>query len=272
MFSTRSKLFLALALALLFAPAALAQKPPEQNAPKADDNYVTSKMFQSRVFDVKNRDPQNLARVLAPLTSGFKGAVVSPNDEFRTITVRDFPENIAVIEEAIRRLDIPEPARPAIEFRVHMLVASNDDAMGNHYPAELADVVKQLQSTLGYKNFGLMGSQVVRSKEGRSPSENRGVADLRLAGDAPANKNPVFYEYIISSITLDNAGGQARVQVGEFKMDLKFPLSLGSGPIAYQSVGFLNPVSLREGERVVVGTTSIADKSVVVIISMSTMR
>ncbi|PYS79112.1 MAG: hypothetical protein DMF66_03875 [Acidobacteria bacterium] len=272
MLSTRRKIFLALALALLVAPAALAQKPSEQSAPKAEDNYVTSKMFQNRVFDVKNRDPQTLARVLWPLTSGFKGAVVSPSDEFRTITVRDFPENIAVIEEAIRRLDTPEPARPAIEFRVHMLVASNDDAVANRYPAELGDLVKQLQSSLGYKNFSLMGSQVVRSKEGRTPSENRGVADLRLAGDSPANKNPVFYEYMINSITLDNTGGQARVQVGEFKMDMKVPLSLNSGSITYQSVGFLNPVSLREGERVVVGTMSIADKSVVVVLSASTIK
>ncbi|HEX3559560.1 MAG TPA: secretin N-terminal domain-containing protein [Pyrinomonadaceae bacterium] len=272
MITTRRKIFLALALALLAAPSALAQKTSEPSAPKADDNYVTSKMFQSRVFDVKNRDPQNLSRVLWPLTSGFKGAVVSPNDEFRTITVRDFPENIAVIEEAIRRLDTPEPARPAIEFRVHLLVASNDDAVTNRYPAELSDLVKQLQSSLGYKNFSLMGSQIVRSKEGRGDSDNRGVADLRLAGDSPANKNPVFYEYNLSSITLDNAGGQARVQVGEFKMDMKVPLSLNAGSVTYESVGFKNPVSLREGERVVVGTTSIADKSVVVVISVSTMK
>src|SRR5205085_12701117 len=95
------------------APAALAQKPSEQK-PQWDDEYVTQKMFQNRVFDIKNRNPQSLARVLFPLTSGFKGATVSPNEEFRTITVRDFPENIAVIEEAIRRLDTPEPVRPTV--------------------------------------------------------------------------------------------------------------------------------------------------------------
>jgi hypothetical protein len=272
MLSTRRKLFLALALLLAAAPAALAQKPSEQNTPKADDNYVTQKMFQNRVFDVKNRDPQGLARVLAPLTSGFRGAVVAPNEEFRTITVRDFPENIAVIEEAIRRLDTPEPARPSVEFRVHMLVASNDAAPGDHYPAELADVVRRLQSSLGYKNFTLMGSQVVRSKEGRGETFNKGVADLKLAGDTPASKNPVFYTYVIRSVSLDNAGGQARIAVEEFNMDMRVPLYLGSDKISYENVGFKNPVSLREGERVVVGTTSIADKSVVVIISATTMK
>jgi len=272
MLSTRRRILVALALALAAAPAALAQNQQAQGAPKFEDSYVTSKMFQNRVFDVKNRDPQSLARVLSPLTSGFKGAVVSPNEEFRTITVRDFPENIAVIEEAIRRLDTPEPVRPAVEFRVHMLVASNDDAAPNRYPAELADVVKQLQSTLGYKNFSLMGSQVVRSKEGPETVSNRGVADLKLANDTPASKNPVFYNYLIRAISLAGTGAQAGISIEEFTMDMSVPVITGSGQISYQGVGFKNPVSLRPGERVVAGTTSIADKSVVVVISASTMK
>ena len=264
----RQRRLLALALLLLAAPAALAQT----EASKQEDNYVTQKMFQNRVFDVKNRDPQSLARVLAPLTSGFRGAVVSANAEFRTISVRDFPENIAVIEEAIRRLDTPEVARPGVEFRVHMLIASNDESAVSRYPAELSDVVKQLQSTLGYKNFTLMGSQIVRSKEGRGDNYNKGVADLKLTNDTPASKNPIFYTYTIRSVSLDDAGGQGRVQIEEFSLNMNVPLSLGGDKVAYQEVGFKNPVSLRDGEKAVVGTTSIADKSVVVVISASAVK
>ena len=260
--------FLALALLLLAAPAALAQT----EAPRQEDNYVTQKMFQNRVFDVKNRDPQSLVRVLAPLTSGFRGAVVSANPEFRTISVRDFPENIAVMEEAIRRLDTPETSRPAVEFRVHMLVASNDAAVVSNYPAELSDVVKQLQASLGYKNFSLIGAQIVRGREGRSDNSNKGVADLRMASDTPANKNPVYYNYNLRSLSVDNTGGQSRVKIEEFVMDLKVPLWLGGDKIAYENVGFRNPVSLREGERVVAGTTSIADKSVIIVLSATTSK
>ena len=264
MFSVRPKIFLALALTLCAAGAARAQS--EQ--PKPADNFVTQKMFANRVFDIRNRDPVSLSRVLAPLTSGFRGAVVSANPEFRTISVRDFAENIAVIEEAIRRLDTPEAARPAVEFRVHMLVASNDEAVGNRYPAELADVVRQLQATLGYKNFSLMGSQIVRGKEGRGDNYNRGVADLRMSNDTPASKNPVYYSYNLSNVSLDGA----RVQVEQFSMEMKVPLWLGGDKMVYEAVGFKNPVTLREGERVVAGTTSIADKNVVVILSVTTTK
>jgi len=262
----RHRTLLALALLLLAAPAALAQT----EAPRQEDNYVTQKMFQNRVFDVKNRDPQSLVRVLAPLTSGFRGAVVSANPEFRTISVRDFAENIAVIEEAIRRLDTPEVARPAVEFRVHMLVASNEEALPNNYPAELADVVKQLQPMLGYKNFSLIGSQIVRARDGQSTNWNKGVADLRLANDTPASKSPIYYSYSLNAISLEGTGAQTRLRISQFNMEMKVPLWLGGDKLAYESVGFNNPVTLREGERVVAGTTSIADKSVVVILSAKT--
>ena len=261
MHTARRRLMFALALTLAASAAARAQGTPKQ-----DEEYVTQKMFQNRVFEVKNRDPQSLVRVVAPLTSGFRGAVATANPEFRTISVRDFPENIAVIEEAIRRLDTPEAARPAVEFRVHMLVASNDEAVPNRYPAELADVVKQLQASLGYKNFSLMGSQIVRGKEGRGDNTNRGVADLKMANDTPANKNPVYYSYNLYNISLEGT----RVQIEQFNMEMKVPLWLGGDKMVYESVGFKNPVTLREGERVVAGTTSIADKNVVVILSATT--
>ncbi|HVF66589.1 MAG TPA: secretin N-terminal domain-containing protein [Pyrinomonadaceae bacterium] len=269
MFSDGRRILIALALLLVTAAAVPAQEN-RQSPQRDDDFFVTQKMFQNRVFDVKNRDPLALARVLSPLTSGFKGATVSPNQEFRTITVRDFPENIAVIEEAIRRLDTPEAPRPSVEFKVHILVASNDASVANRYPAELSEVVGQLQSSLGYKNFGLLGSQVVRSKEGRDTS-NRGVADQKAAGDSPAIRHSTTFTYTIHGVTLDNVAGRARVQLEEFSMEMVVPVPRGSEYIP-TNVGFRNPVTLREGEKVVAGTLSIADKSVVVVISAGTTK
>src|SRR5205085_3345218 len=118
---------------------------------------------------------------------------------------------------------------------------------------ELSEVDNQLQRTLGYKNFTLMGSQIVRSKEGRGDNYSKGVADLRMRNDTAASKNPVFYSYNIRSVALDQSGGQARVQIEEFSMDMNVPLSLGSEKSTYQTVGFRNPVSLREGDKVDVG-------------------
>src|SRR5215471_7158048 len=117
------KLYAAILLVGILAITALAQT--QAPTPASSDNYVTNSGFKNRVFDVHNRTPEELVSVLKLLTSGFKGAQLSPNNEFRTITVRDFPENIAAVEEALKRLDKPEAPRPDIELRLHVLVASN---------------------------------------------------------------------------------------------------------------------------------------------------
>src|SRR5205807_9137676 len=127
-----------------------------QSSLAPSDNYVTNTGFKNRVFEIHNRVPEDLVPVIKLLTSGFKGAQLSASNEFRTITVRDFPENIAAIDEAIKRMDKPEAARPDIELRMHVLLASNQPTTLNQYPAELKDAIAELQKTLNYKEYSLL--------------------------------------------------------------------------------------------------------------------
>jgi hypothetical protein len=270
-FRKRAALALALLAVCLAATAARAQDP--KPAPPADDNVVSGKGFSNEIFEVKNRDPLALMQVLQPLGSGFKGSTMRPNQEFHTITVRDFPENLAIIREAIRRLDTPQPPRPSIEFHVHLLVGTNDPTATGDLPPQLNDIVRQLRATLGYKNFSVMGSQMMRSKEERGGDVyNKGVADLKVVNAALASANPVFYEYHLRSFSVAEGGGPARIMIEDFNLSLRMPLLLSPDKVAYEQVGFRNPVSLREGERVVAGTTSVGDKSVIVILTATTMK
>src|SRR5262249_22251923 len=137
----------------------------------------------------------DLVPVIRLLTSGFKGAQLAASNEFRTITVRDFPENIAAIEEAIKRLDKPEAPRPDIELRMHVLVASNKETTLSQYPTELKDVIAELQKTLTYKDYYLFTSIVQRTRE------SRGEHPLYLQGSGsavigqPANTASLTYRY-----------------------------------------------------------------------------
>lgn len=265
--SNRFRLSLSLLAAFLLAPVALAQGTGAQSASDAEDRYVSQKGFGNRIFEVRHRDPQSVARVLGGLGSGFRGAVVSPNQEFRTITVRDFPENIAAIEEALRRLDAPEPPRPGVEFQVYLLLASNDPAAQSNLPAELNEAAAGLRSTLGYRTLSLMGTQVVRSKDRSYDAYNKGIAELRPGGDAAQKGSPVYYNYSIRSVSLAGEPGRATVRAEEFSLNLRVPVVQVTGGTSYEEVGFKNPVLLREGERVVVGSTSVGDKSVVVMLT-----
>jgi hypothetical protein len=264
-------LLAAAVLTLLCSPAASAQQAQQTPTP---DTSVTEKGFRSRVFEIKHRDPVNLVRVLLPLGSGFREAQMSPNESFQTISVRDFPENIAAIEEAIRRLDVPEPARPGIEFHVHILIATHRPTYSpaDQYPAELEAVIKQLKTTINYKHYHLMTSQVLRAKEqGMRQVSVKGVSELRMRSDTEASKSPIFYDFRFENIVLnDSAAPAAKIQVGQFNFSMKVPLIVGSqGTLQYETIGFTTPVNMREGEKVVVGTTSMEDKGIVVVLTGS---
>src|SRR5687767_9519337 len=105
------KLIAIIACAILPALTALAQQNQSQN--KQDEPiWVENSGFKGKIFEIKNRDPRELVQILQPLGSGFKGALMKFNDQSKTITVRDFPENIATIAEAIIRLDVQPPPKP----------------------------------------------------------------------------------------------------------------------------------------------------------------
>src|SRR6266852_2581348 len=164
MYSTKLKTLALSLLLAIFSTAAVSQTPSQ---PAPADKYVTNSGFKNRVFEVHNRMPEDLVPVIKLLTSGFKGAQLAASNEFRTITVRDFPENIAAIDEAIKRLDTPEAKRPDIELRMHVLLASNQGGTLSQYPADLKDAIKELQTTLNYKDYSLLTSIVQRTRESR---------------------------------------------------------------------------------------------------------
>src|SRR6476660_7892542 len=85
----------------------------------AQENKLHTKMFV-----IHNRSPHDIARAIKTLGSGAALAEMTPNDETHTITVRDFPENVAVMEEAIARLDTPAPAAQDVELKISLLIGS----------------------------------------------------------------------------------------------------------------------------------------------------
>jgi hypothetical protein len=251
---------LLLLLVALCAPAASAQQP----TPAPSDNYVTNTGFKNRVFEVRNRTPEDLLPVLKLLTSGFKGAQVSASNEFRTIIVRDFPENIAAIEDALKRLDTPEAARPDIELRIHVLIASNTESELTPLPSDLRDVVTQLQSTLTFKNYYLLTSVVQRTKDSRGfrPGFLQGDGVARMS--APGTYQDFAYHFDANSLDLTTGGaGATTIQLGSFTFRLD-----GPGTTAR----IHSDVSMRDGEKVVVGTAGLKDRALILVLTAKVVK
>jgi hypothetical protein len=270
MYSMKLKTLALPLLTAVLATATLGQAQ-SQPAPAPADNYVSNTGFKNRVFEVHNRMPEDLVPVIKLLTSGFKGAQLAASNEFRTITVRDFPENIAAIDEAIKRLDTPEVARPNIELRMHVLLASNKEGAPNQYPADLKDVIAELQKTLSYKDYYLLTSVVQRTRESRGPHagylEGRGSAEVGwpstsvVGGTEKRISNYQFYANLVALTS--TPGGVTEIQLGDFTFSLSVPGT---------EARIHSDVRMRDGEKVVVGTAGFNDKALILVMTARVLK
>ena len=250
---------LVLVASLLASPLA-AQKTPAP-APKAaetphEDAYVTEKGFSSRIFEAKHRDAGDLAAVVRPLGSGFRGAAVAPNREFQTITIRDFPENVASIEAALKRLDVRLRGVGDVELHLWVLVGSAEPGAGP-FPEELKEAVAALKSTLSYKNYTLAGSFVQRARDGARGLSGEGVTEVGLAPNLKAPR-AMQLEYRINQLSLEqSSSGATSIRLDGFNLAL-----VGEGRAQLKT-----DATLREGEKVVLGTSTVRDRALVVVVS-----
>lgn len=239
-----------------------------QTAPQKDtNNFVDFNGFKGKIFELKNRNPSDLVSILMPLGSGFKGAVLKSDDEMKTLTVRDFPENIAAIEEALKRLDVPKPPEAKkttsnIEVHLHALIASNIEGANNSYPSELNNVLKQLQATINYKNYYLLTSVV-----------QRGLLYDNIKASGTITLSKPFFDKSIDGQYEFNFGIAAPSNVAPAFLIERFNFDIAS---AYSSefgrAKVSTNLSIKDGEQVVVGTASLRDKALILVLSLKEIK
>ncbi|MDQ3012759.1 MAG: hypothetical protein M3X11_18885 [Acidobacteriota bacterium] len=252
-----SKLIFAFLIALLPLTMAAAQQKSETREP----DYAQTRDFKARVFELKYRDPQEVYVTIRVLGSGFKGAEVTYNSANKTIAVRDFPENLATIEEALKRLDVPSTkSEPTVELTMHVFL-TNTGQPSDQVPSDIKDVLKQLQNTLAFKDYQLVTSIVQRAKaRGRQTqgTNGRGSAvwkQFKVEGAESPTEGSASYEYQIGSMdVVINFSGATTIQLNNFRFVI--------GTSSVQS-----DLELRDGEKVVVGTAGFGNKSMILVLT-----
>jgi hypothetical protein len=279
MFHRTAKIITIFLLLLLLSISVLSQQKQESNQQKQETakspDYVDFSGFKGKIFEIKHGDPRNIASIIRPLGSGFKGAIIQANQNPNFITVRDFPENIAVIEEAIKRLDVtppppPSPPRPSsdrppnIEMRMFLLIASNIEGATNQYPDELKDVLKQLQSTLNYKNYYLLTPVVQRIY---APSGAQGQGVTTVGPPLFEKQMRAVYDYNIRQFRPEGPFAETKTF---FLNDFEFSISGASHDEqgVFGKAKIKNQLMIRDGEKVVLGTASLFDKALVLVLSV----
>jgi hypothetical protein len=246
-------------------PAAVAQ--PAAAAPTAPPADVApEKGLKGRIFTVTHRDPEALARILRPLGSGAHGALISPDSGSGTISARDFPENLAVMEEAVKRLDVAEPVPADVDLKIHILLASNRPDATAAVPEDLKEVLAALKGTLLYKSYALVTTFVERVND-RSRFAEAGIAALPFPA-APGKEAPAIQiECDARRLTIEpGTAGAGVVRLENFSLT-------ASGQNGFVGrASFRTDLTLRPGEKVVVGTSSLGDRGLVVVVSASVVK
>ncbi len=257
MLSIKAKPLVAFVSILLLASTAFGERDSNR---EESDKYVSHRGFKGKIIEVKHRDPEAIAKVVRTLGSGFQGAVVSPSKEFKVIVVRDFPENIAAIEEAVTRFDVPEAPRTEIEFEMHALVASKAESGSSQYPAEIDDLIKKVQSRFNYKSYRHLAHIVQMVKEGRYV---KGAGTVEVWAPAARDAISAPYEFSVDSISIiDGSSDPAEIELEDFRFEL------GQSKGALGETKIRTSIGMREGDKIIIGAANLRDKAVILVLSV----
>jgi hypothetical protein len=231
-------------------------------APDAGAEERPAPGMKARVFQLKHRDADDLLDAIRPLMSDSRGVMIRKSEALKTITARDFPENLAAVEAALKRLDVPKPPQPDVEVQIRVLIGS--PAAGQAaYPSDLSPVVKQLGSTLSYKSYHLIADVTQRLRGGGGTS---GKGQVMVGPPATDEKTTGHFHYHIDNLNLPAPvpGGPTVFTLKRLKLVLETD-SLGEAEV---STG----LTLREGEKVVVGTGSLRNRAMIVVFSARLLK
>ena len=251
-------------LAFVLARPGQAQPSPAPRATDAarEESFVTEKGFASRVFEVKHREASDLAAVLRPLGSGYRGATVSSNRDFKTISVRDFPENIAAIEAALKRLDVAEApgrmsAAPLGPGGFQCRGGGREVPGRSQGRCRRSQDDPDLQELLAGRQLRAAGPGRFTRNPGRGPDRPRPHEPGQGDGEDNAAR-------VSRQLTLAEPGGAGAEMV---RLD-GFALTLVGGGRAQLKTD----VTLRDDKKVVVGTSTVQDRGLVVVVSARVIR
>lgn len=167
------------------------------------------------------------------------------------------------------------------ETQLFLIVGTNTDVPDSKLPAALDGVMKQLRSTLPYKNYRLATTLVNRVKnEGRLDvnSISGPFVPVTSSNNIPQTTPSQFK---IRQVKLVRDNGQPLVQMSGFYFNSRLAIPVGS-PVAsanpappafnYESATLSTDISMKEGEPVVVGTLNTGPSGDAIILVISAKR
>ena len=191
---------------------------------------------------------------------------IRSDDRLKTVVLSGWPDNVAQVEAAIKKLDVPSPPAKNIELLAYLVMASSEPQTGPE-PADLASAIKQMRSLFPYKSYQLLDTIWVRMRE------NRGIETEGLAPKALKTNPNYDPRYTLTANTAAISASEPKTVRFEH-LNLRLILNEFSRGTSSSSVGTVevrinSSFDVREGQKVVIGKTNPtgADSAIVLVVT-----
>lgn len=228
----------------LAASLAAQTTPPAAPAPAPS----TQPPHLRRVFLLKYAD----ARHVASLLNVF-GYSINADLALHVIAVTAPADGIAAVEDAIKRLDVPAAAPKDVDLVISMIVASEQSSAGGELPAELQPVATELKKLFPFKSIRLLDTILLRTQPGNRAQANGVVV---LPNYTNGGERPYGFSVYPNSVTEDGNGHLIRLE------QLHLSLQMPGG----HEAGIQTEITVREGQRVVVGKSNMGNDQALVLV------
>jgi hypothetical protein len=168
-----------------------------------------------------------------------------------------------------------------LDTQLYLLVASNQDVDDVKMPAVLEPLLKELRSSLPFKNYKLAATLINRVKVNGRLNLKWVGGPLGMSGGGTLN--PSFNEFRINTVKLvTDPSGQPVVTMEGFNFGARIPIQTGTAlasnspataPIInYEPTGLTTDISMSLGTPVVVGTLHVGPSGDAIILVMTAKR
>lgn len=197
-----------------------------------------------KLINVKYVDANMLHNLLRSFAPGNDWSMES-DSRLHVIALRGRAESVAMLEEAIKKLDVAP-----VDFELTAYLISTSAQAGDQLPEALASTVAQLHGVFAYKGYQLLDSFVLRGTDGQ-----RGNASGTIVKDG--HTSTYFFRYERASVS-----GETPKTVNLHNLDLQIRFATGivsgqNSQMQYHDTGLTTDVDIRDGQKVVVGKSDV---------------
>ncbi len=194
----------------------------------------------TKLVHLKYVDPQQISGIVTQF-----GVNVVPNSGLKAMTIEGFPDKIMAAEAAIQQLDV-EPRN--IELVVHFVIGSDQAVAGAPaVPADIRDVIAQLKGTFTFKEYRMLDVLTIRTRVGSS-ADTSGILESR-------SNPPRLSQFSVRNTTVSEDGKTIRID--RMHAGLRIPVISPGAKTEYTNTGIDQDIDVKEGQKVVVGRSSL---------------